>query len=516
MYRHFGMELTAYKESQQQEAMHADPRYQDYHHDGSHHTVREQRDHDLENNGNADFENGKDEKFRDEIEDGNNYDIRSSKVSSSKKKQEAKNEKPKGEKMATPKKKKQIRKQEVWSLNSIPPPDRKKKKKKQSKQRNNHDASDSTNPIVDQSSVTSNNRIKDRNKIQEETTIIPARNSGTVTAFEMNHWHVLGFVVMASLTLILLYFFKGLYNVIFVFYGIGGAKSFSKLAFAPFINALTKRLGKSWENALSKPLCYGIDGYTVTILLVPFIWTAVWIWFGITQFRPQSSPFFWLTLDIFGACVCILAAAALKLNSIKIATMLLIAIFVYDVFFVFITPYLTKSGASVMLDVAAGSENPSDEDHCYKYPEDCTGIGFLPMLFMFPTIDDYTNGSIILGLGDIVCKLKIVLSFILGMFIIIYFISESNKAENHDGAVPGFLIAFCARHDEASRLVGAHWPNLGIDVPSKWHEGYFFPMMIAYSSGLLLAFIAVILMEQGQPGTLSWCMKEKNEISIQA
>lgn len=490
------MELTAYKESQQQEAMHADPRYQDYHHDGSYHTVREQRDHDLENNGNADFENGKDEKFCDEIEDGNNYDIRSSKVNSSKKKQETKNEKPKGEKMATPKKKKQIRKQEVWSLNSIPPPDRKKKKKKQSKRRNNHDASDSTNPVVDQSSVTSNNRIN-----QEETTIIPARNSGTVTAFEMNHWHVLGFVVMASLTLILLYFFKGLYNVIFVFYGIGGAKSFSKLAFAPFINALTKRLGKSWENALSKPLCYGIDGYTVTILLVPFIWTAVWIWFGITQFRPQSSPFFWLTLDIFGACVCILAAAALKLNSIKIATMLLIAIFVYDVFFVFITPYLTKSGASVMLDVAAGSENPSDEDHCYKYPEDCTGIGFLPMLFMFPTIDDYTDGSIILGLGDIVCKLKIVLSFILGMFIIIYLISESNKAENHDGAVPGFLIAFCARHDEASRLVGAHWPNLGIDVPSKWHEGYFFPMMIAYSSGLLLAFIAVILMEQGQPGT---------------
>jgi hypothetical protein len=73
--------------------------------------------------------------------------------------------------------------------------------------------------------------------------------------------------------------------------------------------------------------------------------------------------------------------------------------------------------------------------------------------------------------------------------------------------VPGFLIAFCARHDEAARLIGVHSPeNKGIiDVPTKWYEGYFFSMMVAYSSGLFFAFMAVILMEQGQPALLYIC-----------
>lgn len=171
--------------------------------------------------------------------------------------------------------------------------------------------------------------------------------------------------------------------------------------------------------------------------------------------------------------MCIHAATLLKLNSIKIGTILLTAIFIYDVFFVFITPFLT-GGSSVMLDVASGgSESASDLDHCYKYPEECTGIGFLPMLFILPQVNDYADGIIILGLGDIV--------------------------------LPGFLIAFCSRHDEASRLVGRHWPNLGVPVPVKWYNGYFFGMMVAYSIGLLFAYIAVLLMEQGQPALLYIC-----------
>lgn len=45
----------------------------------------------------------------------------------------------------------------------------------------------------------------------------------------------------------------------------------------------------------------------------------------------------------------------------------------------------------------------------------------------------------------------------------------------------------------------------GIPVPTKWYHGYFFPMSVAYSCGLLLAFLAVLLMEQGQPALLYIC-----------
>jgi hypothetical protein len=64
-----------------------------------------------------------------------------------------------------------------------------------------------------------------------------------------------------------------------------------------------------------------------------------------------------------------------------------------------------------MITVAKGggggsSEDAIADDFCYKYPEDkdCTGIDSLPMLLIVPRFNDYTNGSSLLGLGDIVCK----------------------------------------------------------------------------------------------------------------
>lgn len=71
--------------------------------------------------------------------------------------------------------------------------------------------------------------------------------------------------------------------------------------------------------------------------------------------------------------------------------------------------------------------------------------------------------------------------------------------------VPGFLIAFCARLDEAARLLGAHAPFPDIAIPKKWYEGYFFPMMVSYSFGLFCAYLVVILTEQGQPALLYIC-----------
>ena len=96
----------------------------------------------------------------------------------------------------------------------------------------------------------------------------------------------------------------------------------------------------------------------------------------------------------------------MKLNSIMIASLLLVAVFFYDIFFVFLTP-LFMDGQSVMITVAKGGGGDSTaDDFCYRYPDDndCTGIDFLPMLLIIPRINDYMNGSVLLGLGDVVCK----------------------------------------------------------------------------------------------------------------
>lgn len=104
--------------------------------------------------------------------------------------------------------------------------------------------------------------------------------------------------------------------------------------------------------------------------------------------------------------MCILFLGIIQLNNIQVATILLIVAFLYDIFFVFLTPYLF-GGESIMITVATSGGPPvADELWCEKYPYDpnCQGGDPLPMLLTIPRLFDYEGGSSLLGLGDIVCK----------------------------------------------------------------------------------------------------------------
>lgn len=362
------------------------------------------------------------------------------------------------------KSKKKQQNQEVWSLHSLPPAPRRKMKKKS----NTPESTFHRNPRIDTYQPSGDEEIG------IGMTTIPPRESGIISSSEMTQWHVAVFIVISSATLLLLYFIKIAYKFFLVLYGIGCAGAVLHVILNPLVATLIPKFGDRWVEEFNKPVICGCNGFSVTSQLVAYTWVGVWVWYGFTKYQPQTNAFFWVSLNIFGACVCILSASVLKLNSIKIAIILLVAIFVYDIFFVFITPFLT-GGASIMLDVATGSENLVGDERCYRYPSDwsCRGFGYLPMLFVFPKVNNYANGSVILGLGDIV--------------------------------LPGFLIAFGARHDEASRLIGAHMPNANIPIPTTWYNGYFYPMLVSYSIGLFLAFLAVILTQQGQPALLYIC-----------
>lgn len=67
--------------------------------------------------------------------------------------------------------------------------------------------------------------------------------------------------------------------------------------------------------------------------------------------------------------------------------------------------------------------------------------------------------------------------------------------------VPGYLIAFCARLDEAKLIVGKHTKK-EIDYPKTWYQRYFFRIMVAYGIGLALAFTAFCITGVGQPALL--------------
>uniref|UniRef100_A0A8D3DBG6 Signal peptide peptidase-like 2B n=1 Tax=Scophthalmus maximus TaxID=52904 RepID=A0A8D3DBG6_SCOMX len=154
----------------------------------------------------------------------------------------------------------------------------------------------------------------------------------------------------------------------------------------------------------------------------------------------------WVLQDALGIAFCLYMLKTVRLPTFKACTLLLSVLFVYDVFFVFITPLLTKSGESIMVEVAAG---PSDSSTHEK----------LPMVLKVPRLNFSPLALCdrpfsLLGFGDVL--------------------------------VPGLLVAYCHRFDiltQSSRI-------------------YFVACTIAYGVGLLITFVALAVMQMGQPALL--------------
>ncbi|MGH0162016.1 UNVERIFIED_CONTAM: hypothetical protein FKN15_002806 [Acipenser sinensis] len=68
----------------------------------------------------------------------------------------------------------------------------------------------------------------------------------------------------------------------------------------------------------------------------------------------NEDRWIWILQDVLGIAFCLNFMRVLKISSFKICVTLLSLLLLYDVFFVFITPFFTKNGESIMVQVAAG------------------------------------------------------------------------------------------------------------------------------------------------------------------
>uniref|UniRef100_A0A671MFQ4 Signal peptide peptidase-like 2B n=1 Tax=Sinocyclocheilus anshuiensis TaxID=1608454 RepID=A0A671MFQ4_9TELE len=185
---------------------------------------------------------------------------------------------------------------------------------------------------------------------------------------------------------------------------------------------------------------------------------AVSVTWGVFRNEDQWA---WILQDALGIAFCLYMLKTIRLPTFKACTLLLVVLFVYDVFFVFITPLLTESGESIMVEVAAGPSDSSTHEkvgrcflnmHKFKYL-------FLPMVLKVPRLNFSPlvlcdRPFSLLGFGDIL--------------------------------VPGLLVAYCHRFDilmQTSRI-------------------YFLACTIGYGIGLLITFVALALMQMGQPALL--------------
>ncbi|VVA90125.1 unnamed protein product [Arabis nemorensis] len=239
------------------------------------------------------------------------------------------------------------------------------------------------------------------------------------------------FVISASTFLILLFFFMSSWFILIltIFFCIGGVQGMHTI----ITTLITRRCNKCSRKNVKVPLFGDASILSLVVLLFCFVVAVVW-------FLKRKASYAWAGQDIFGICLMINVLQVARLPNIRVATILLCCAFVYDIFWVFISPLFFKQ--SVMIAVARGSKNTGES---------------IPMLLRIPRISDPWGGYNMIGFGDIL--------------------------------FPGLLICFIFRYDKEN--------NKGCS------KAYFPWLMFGYGLGLFLTYLGLYIMNgHGQPALL--------------
>jgi len=180
----------------------------------------------------------------------------------------------------------------------------------------------------------------------------------------------------------------------------------------------------------------------------------------------------WLLMDAMGMGLCVAFIAFVRLPSLKVSTLLLTGLLVYDVFWVFFSSYIFN--ANVMVKVATRpAENPvglmARKLHLGSFGRDAPKLS-LPGKLVFPSMHNSGHFSM-LGLGDIV--------------------------------MPGLLLCFVLRYDayKKAQLIST---EAGVPPPTTFHNriSYFHCSLIGYFLGLLTATVSSEIFKAAQPALL--------------
>ncbi|KAI9545205.1 hypothetical protein NQZ68_038518 [Dissostichus eleginoides] len=196
-----------------------------------------------------------------------------------------------------------------------------------------------------------------------------------------------------------------------------------------------------------------------SIILAAVCITIAVVW-GVYR---NEDRWIWILQDLLGVAFCLNFMKTISLSNFKICVILLSLLLLYDVFFVFITPFFTKNGVSIMVQVALGPDASGEktQGNMVEVPaEPQAPSEKLPVVMRVPRFSAWAQNLCmmqfsILGYGDII--------------------------------VPGLLVAYCSRFDV--------WINSRRKV-------YFVSCCIAYFLGMILTFAVMLLSGMGQPALL--------------
>ncbi|KAI5616600.1 signal peptide peptidase-like 2A precursor, partial [Silurus asotus] len=273
-------------------------------------------------------------------------------------------------------------------------------------------------------------------------------DSGDLTLY--SPLKVLLFVVLMCVMLLLMYFFYRylVYAIIVIFCLASATGLYSCL------EALLNAVGCSKLSVSCNEKSFSVRNVFLAAVCI----TLAVVW-GVYR---NEDRWIWILQDVLGIAFCLNFMKTITLSNYKICVILLSLLLVYDVFFVFITPFLTPNGESIMVQVAlgpgAGGEKgggdvmiPADPTPTYEK---------LPVVMRIPRFSAWAENLCemqfsILGYGDII--------------------------------IPGLLVAYCHRFDV--------WIGSSNRI-------YYVSCAVAYTLGLVLTFVVMLLSKMGQPALL--------------
>lgn len=180
----------------------------------------------------------------------------------------------------------------------------------------------------------------------------------------------------------------------------------------------------------------------------------------------------WLLMDAMGMGLCVAFIALVRLPSLKVSTLLLTGLLIYDVFWVFFSSYIFS--ANVMIKVATRpAENPvgvvARKLNLGGVVREVPKLS-LPGKLVFPSLHNSGHFSM-LGLGDIV--------------------------------MPGLLLCFVLRYDMYKKAQSVHFADAGVPPPKHLGKiSYFHCSLIGYFLGLLTATVSSEVFKAAQPALL--------------
>ncbi|KAJ8247833.1 hypothetical protein GJAV_G00251050 [Gymnothorax javanicus] len=294
--------------------------------------------------------------------------------------------------------------------------------------------------------------ISERDRLNESPALGGCDEKGSSgDLFFYSPLKVIIFVALMTAMLVLMYFFyKWLVYVIIAVFCLASA-----VALHSCLEAIMERVGCG-SCSFS---CFGKD-FSVRSLVLAALSVAVAVVWGVYR---NEDRWIWILQDFLGVVFCLNFMKTINVSNFKVCVILLSLLLLYDVFFVFITPFFTPNGQSIMVQVALGpgSTGEKSDGNMVEVPAEPTAPSEkLPVVMRVPRFSAWAQNLCgmqfsILGYGDII--------------------------------VPGLLVAYCHRFDV--------WTS----SPKKI---YFVSCTIAYFFGMIVTFAVMILSKMGQPALL--------------